>query len=69
MRPDRLLRILSLSLVLSVASVPAGSADDSLQAALQSRYADLKAAIAAGMRSQQSLRRSSSCQGASQRRV
>ena len=47
MRPDRLLRILSLSLVLSVASVPAGSADDSLQAALQSRYADLKAAMAA----------------------
>jgi ketosteroid isomerase-like protein len=47
MRPDRLLRILSLSLVLSVACVPAGSADDSLRAALQSRYADLKAAMAA----------------------
>ena len=47
MRPDRLLRILSLSLVLSVACVSAGSADDSLRAALQSRYADLKAAMAA----------------------
>jgi ketosteroid isomerase-like protein len=47
MRPDRLLRALSLSLVLSVACVSAGSADDSLRAALQSRYADLKAATAA----------------------
>ena len=48
MRPDRLLRILGLSLVLSCRLVgPAGSADDSLRAALQSRYADLKAAMAA----------------------
>jgi hypothetical protein len=47
MRPDRLLRILSLSLVLSVACISAGLADDSLRAALQSRYADLKAAMAA----------------------
>ncbi len=51
MRHDRLLRNLGLILVLSVACVPAGStagaADDSLRAALQSRYADMKAAMAA----------------------
>jgi len=47
MRHDRLLRNLGLFLVLSVAYVPAGAADDSLRVALQSRYADLKAAIAA----------------------
>jgi hypothetical protein len=47
MRPGRLLRSLGLSLVLSVACISAGSADDSLRATLQSRYADLKAAIAA----------------------
>lgn len=51
MRPDRLLRSLGLSLVLSVACISAGSiagaADDSLRAALQSRYAELKVATAA----------------------
>jgi ketosteroid isomerase-like protein len=51
MRHDHLLRNLGLSLVLSVACVSAGStagsADDSLRAALQSRYADMKAALAA----------------------
>ena len=51
MRHDRLLRNLGLFLVLSVACVsagsPVGAADDSLRVALESRYADLKAAIAA----------------------
>ena len=47
MRHDRLLRTLGLFLVLSVAGVSAGAADDSLRAALQSRYADLKPAMAA----------------------
>jgi len=51
MRHDRPLRNLGLFLVLSVACVsagsPVGAADDSLRVALESRYADLKAAIAA----------------------
>src|ERR1700741_193577 len=47
MRADRLFRSLGLSLVLSVVCLAAGSADDSLKATLQSRYADLKAAMGA----------------------
>ncbi len=51
MHHDYLLRYLGLFLVLSVACVSAGSiagsADDSLRAALQARYADMKAAMAA----------------------
>jgi ketosteroid isomerase-like protein len=42
---DRLLRTVGLFLVLSVAGASAGAADDSVRTALQSRYADLKAAM------------------------
>ena len=47
MRHDRLLHTLGLLLVLSVAGAAAGAADDPLRTALQSRYADLKAAMTA----------------------
>lgn len=51
MRHNHSLRNLGLFLVLSVACISAGStagtADDSLRAALQARYADMKAAMAA----------------------